>query len=110
MIHKEICCDSSTPVIYATFVLPADLWAEQVHLVGDFDSWNRQAHPMSRNQLGQWVITIRLEANRAYQFRYLIDDDRWTNDDNADAYVRNYHGSDNFVVITDLNFRKYLNE
>ncbi|MBV7340150.1 isoamylase early set domain-containing protein [Chloroflexi bacterium TSY] len=90
-----------------TFTLPNSLWADHVYLVGDFNDWDRCAHPMQCNRAGEWVLTVDLEPGRTYQFRYLIDGHSWTNDDNADAYVRNLHGSDNFIVITDPNFEKY---
>ena len=93
--------------IRVTFTLPAGLSASSITLVGDFNEWNHRSHPLQQNHQGAWEITLLLEVNRAYQFRYLIDNQSWTNDDKADAYVRNLHGSDNFVVFTDPNFRIY---
>lgn len=110
MIHKELYCEGGCVRVETTFTLPAALWAEQIYLVGDFNDWNRHAHPLARNSQGEWLITVRLEPNRAYQFRYLIDGERWLNDDQADAYTRNFHGSDNFLVITDPNFRQYIDK
>ena len=46
-----------------------------------------------------WTITVDLELNREYQFRYLKDGE-WMNDNQADAYAQNPYGSDNFVVVT----------
>lgn len=90
-----------------TFTLPNSLWVNSVHLVGEFNDWDRTSHPMARNQDGEWVIAVELPLGKAFQFRYLVDNVNWTNDDNADAYVRNFHGSDNFIVVTDPKFEKY---
>ena len=55
------------------------------------------------------MITVDLDVKRSYQFRYLRDGG-WINDGQADAYVHNRHGSDNFVVITDPNFTPHHDE
>jgi len=39
-----------------------------------------------------------LETGKEYQFRYLLDDDRWENDWDADAYTPNEIGTENSVV------------
>lgn len=107
MIHKDVCGSRERTKVKVTFTLPKGIWAEKICLVGDFNDWDRRSHPLRQQRRGDWTITVVLESNRAYQFRYLIDNDHWTNDDNADAYVRNAHGSDNFVVFTDPKFEKY---
>lgn len=53
---------------------------------------------------------MELVLGRAYQFRYLLDNKHWMNDNQADAYVDNSYGSDNFVVVTDPNFKHYRDE
>lgn len=70
-----------------------------VHLVGDFNNWNESAIPMKKLKNGTFTVTIALERNREYQFRYLLDGQRWENDWKADKYVGNDYGSENSVVI-----------
>ncbi len=89
--------------ILVTFELPGSIWAAQVHLVGDFNNWNPTAHPLTQRKGGDWTITVKLEANRRYEFRYLLDGEEWVNDDHADDYVLDPHGTDNSVVICTLN-------
>ncbi|MBI1299275.1 glycoside hydrolase family 13 [bacterium] len=91
-----------------TFHLPATLWTESIHLVGDFNDWNQTSHPLEHNRFGIWMLTVELEVGRVYQFRYLRDGKEWFNDTQADAYVYNQHGSSNFVVVTDPTFQKYI--
>ena len=89
-------------VIRVTFSYPGESWAETVHVVGDFNNWDRHSLPLARSRQGDedWEITIDLEAAKAYQFRYLINGTTWVNDCNADDYVSNPFGGSNSVVAT----------
>ncbi len=84
--------------VRVTFQLPSSIWAERVTLVGEFNEWSRTATPLRRDADGAWRVSLELAAGRDYQFRYLVDDDHWVNDYNADSYVANAYGSDNSVV------------
>jgi len=92
----------SRPVCKVTFQLPKKMVqrARHVHLVGEFNQWNILANPMQRLKDGRFTLTLDLAPDRAYQFRYLIDQVRWENDDQADKYVATPFGDcDNSVVI-----------
>jgi len=92
----------SRPVCKVTFRLSKSVVqsAAHVHLVGEFNQWNILATPMKRLKNGDFTLTLDLEPNRAYQFRYLINQVRWENDENADKYVPTPFGDcDNSVVI-----------
>jgi 1,4-alpha-glucan branching enzyme len=99
MIIKRIGTKPGT--LSVTFQLPASIWAETVHLVGDFNGWNRKSHPMVRSIDDDcWKITLELDQGQAYQFRYLVNDNGWLNDWNADRYATNPFGGDNSVLET----------
>ncbi len=85
------------------FQLPPAIWADQVHLVGDFNGWSRTSHPLTcdRND-GSWYITLELERGHRYEFRYLVNGREWHNDWKADEYVANPYGATNSVVIAEL--------
>jgi 1,4-alpha-glucan branching enzyme len=86
-----------------TFKLPVSVAAEakRVALVGDFNNWDAGSHAMKKIKNGYYAACIELEAGREYQFRYLIDNERWENDFSADKYVKSPYGdSDNSVVVT----------
>lgn len=87
--------------VLVTFGLPSSIWAETVHLVGDFNGWNRRSHPLTRSRDdGSWEITLEFDKNRTYQFRYLVDGSDWQNDWNADRYMPNPFGGENSVLET----------
>jgi 1,4-alpha-glucan branching enzyme len=73
--------------------------AKSVHLVGDFNEWNKTSHPMKPLKSGAYTITVDLQGGLEYQFRYLIDGDRWENDNGADKYAPTIYGdTENSVV------------
>lgn len=80
-----------------TFELTADS-AQEVSVVGDFNDW--QPIAMKSAKKGPFRAKVRLPKNGRYQFRYLVDGNSWLNDEAADAYEPNEHGSENSVVST----------
>ena len=111
MIDKCFVVVDGRSLVRVTFTVPNGLWANALYLVGDFNGWQRTAHPFHHDErAGQWIITVDLDEGRAYQFRYLRDHDHWLNDSQADAYVINPYGTDNFVVVTDPLFKHYRDQ
>lgn len=93
----------SKPVCKVTFELPAQAanTAKQVALVGDFNGWDPQATTLKRLKGGAYSVMLDLPCDREFQFRYLIDGERWENDWEADKYVLAPAGdSENSVVVT----------
>lgn len=80
-----------------TFAYTADD-AKEVQLVGEFNQWT--PIPMKKDKSGTFRTKVRLPKEGRFQYRYLVDGEIWTNDEAADAYVPNEHGSDNSVVET----------
>ena len=50
MIHKSLETNAGKPVMQVTFCLPNSYWADKIHLVGDFNDWNRSSHPLARKK------------------------------------------------------------
>jgi len=70
-----------------------------VHLVGDFNDWNMDSHPMKKRKDGTFALEVELPLGRDYQFRYRVDDDIWINDAEADAFVPcSFANAENFMV------------
>lgn len=89
-------------VVKVDFILPETIAADAdtVYLVGDFNNWDEQATPMTQLKNGSFKVTIELEPNREYQFRYLVNGNQWHNDWDADKYVPNPFSGDNSVIST----------
>lgn len=88
-------------VCRVTFILPQAISgeADSVCVVGDFNDWNNTANPMKKTKGKGFTVTLELQQDREYQFRYLIDGARWENDPHADKYVKSpFEDSENSVV------------
>jgi len=74
--------------------------ARTVFLVGEFNDWAIRATPMKKLKDGSFKVVLDLPVGQEYQFRYLLDDDRWENDWSADGYVYSAYGNCENSVIT----------
>jgi 1,4-alpha-glucan branching enzyme len=93
----------SKPFCKVTFELPAQAAndAKKVALVGDFNGWDPEATVLKRLKGDSYSVMLELPRGREFQFRYLINEDRWENDWEADKYVPTPTGdSENSVVVT----------
>ena len=97
MIEKKPSPDSKHVLV--TFHFRGAPWANRGNLVGTFNDWKTSETPMEQDPDGlTWFVTLKLEAGREYEFRYLIDGNEWRNDWYADKYVPNAFGSKNSVI------------
>lgn len=87
-------------VCSVTFVLPKEAAtdASSVCILGEFNNWSPDAHPLACNEEGDFTITLDLESGRAYRFRYVIDGWQYENDWFADRYEPNPYGGEDSVV------------
>jgi 1,4-alpha-glucan branching enzyme len=90
--------DASSNTYEVTFTLPAEAHAETACLCGDFNTWDKTAHPMEKQKDGSFKLVIKLNAGLRYHFRYFLDGEHWENDWKADAYVPNEFGSEDSVL------------
>ncbi len=72
------------------FTLPADVVGEATSglLLGEFNNWNyTDGIDLKKQKDGSMSATASLEAGKTYQYRYLLNDGRWVNDQRGDQYV-----------------------
>lgn len=81
-----------------TFKLPPEIGAEKASVCGEFNNWDPEAKPMTRLKDGGFSVTVSVDAPKSYRFRYFLDGERWENDWEADAYVKNEYGTEDSVV------------
>ena len=91
---------SKGTICKVTFILPHEIEARSVAVVGDFNNWSKDANPMQQLKDGTWKVDIKLEAGREYQFRYFVNGSEWHNDFEADGYLAHPYGGENSVVTT----------
>ena len=88
-----------------TFLLPADIVGEATSaiLLGEFNNWDaNNGITLKKQKDGSLKATASLEAGRSYQYRYLLDDGRWVNDERAENYVHaNGFAVENCVITVE---------
>lgn len=87
--------------VRVVFELPSCLWADRVFLSGDFNSWRAEEIQLRQDRNGVWRTMLDLPVGRRYEFRYLIDGE-WRTDFHADGQADNQYGSQNSLVIAEL--------
>lgn len=93
--------ESAAPVKKAkvTFQLPKEAVenAEKVAVLGDFNNW-QEGVLLAKQKDGSFKASVELEKGRSYEYRFLINDEKWENDWAAEAYVPTPYGTYNSVV------------
>lgn len=72
-----------------TFTLPHYIVQDATGglLLGDFNNWNTdRGIELEKNENGDLTVTVELISGETYQYRYLLNDGRWVNDDRALSY------------------------
>jgi 1,4-alpha-glucan branching enzyme len=85
-------------VCRVTFRLPAEVEAESVALCGDFNEWDPESTPMKQLKDGSFSTTVSLTPGETYRYRFLLDNERWENDWEAEAYAPNELGSEDSII------------
>ncbi|MDH4155200.1 MAG: isoamylase early set domain-containing protein [Nitrospira sp.] len=70
--------------------------AKIVTLVGEFNHWNTTARPMKRDAGGLWTVKLRL-ASGSYQYKFVINGERWEEDPLNLHRMMNEHGTFNSI-------------
>ena len=73
-----------------TFMLSAEIVGEATSavLLGEFNNWDyNNGISLKKQKDGSMKATTTLEAGKTYQYRYLLNDGRWVNDQKADNYI-----------------------
>lgn len=85
--------------VKVTFVLPKEAVenAETVALLGDFNNW-QNGLTLVKQKDGSFQTAVELEKGRSYEYRFLINGEKWENDWAAEAYVPTPFGTFNSVV------------
>ena len=83
-----------------TFVLPKEAVenAETVAVLGDFNNWQNGVL-LAKQKDGSFKTAVELEKGRSYEYRFLINGEKWENDWAAQAYAPTPFGNYNSVVI-----------
>ena len=102
-IHKTMLPDKG--VCKVTFTLTDTLvdCPKEAALLGDFNNWESGTGKMQKSAKGYFEKTIELPLGRDYQFRYFVNNSKWENDWQADAYGSiPFSDEENMVIKCDF--------
>ena len=71
--------------------------AKQVSVGGDFNKWQTDALPMSRQEGGVWTIDLTLKPG-VYTYMFVVDGKAWVTDPDAETYQDDGFGNKNAVM------------
>jgi 1,4-alpha-glucan branching enzyme len=98
MIKREPVKQSNQ--VKVTFVVPHDPAQPRISVLGDFNAWDPKANPLVKRANNTRSVSVTLEPNRQYQFRYRTEDGEWLDDEQADGYAPNEFGTQNCLIVT----------
>jgi len=73
--------------VTVTFILEPVEDFSGVYLVGDFNDWNPNANPMYHGRNGMWWLSLDLEPNQTYEYRYRSAEGEWIDDPSSESLV-----------------------
>ena len=78
-----------------------------IQVLGDFNNWDNKVAPKMKKGKEDFSTSIELNAGQSYEFKYLLDGNRWENDFSADSYVTTpFSGISNSVLVLDAVSKK----
>jgi 1,4-alpha-glucan branching enzyme len=83
----------SKPLITFEYFDPS---ATTVALAGDFNEWDQKGRPLKRDAGGLWKVALRLAPGR-YEYKFVVNGERWEEDPLNLHRVRNQHGTFNSI-------------
>ena len=72
---------------------------ENVRIAGDFNNWDRNCEPMKMLKSGGFSQSINFDAGKSYQFKYLINDSLWANEQDSDQMITNGLGPNDYNSV-----------
>ena len=73
--------------------------AESVSVAGDFNGWNRGATPLERNDSGLWSTEIVVPQPGRFEYKFIINGQRWLDDPSNGLKAPDNHGGLNSVLV-----------
>ena len=73
--------------------------AEHVAVVGDFNGWNQDLHPMHAKDGGMWEKSVMLTPG-SYEYKFFVDG-MWWEDPSCDMACDNTFGTRNSVLFVE---------
>ena len=91
------------PICKVSFKIPAEIGINHrsAFVLGTFNNWSKTSNRMKKLvKDGSFSVVIDLEVGKDYEFKYLLDDSVWLNEENADSQVTTHYGDSSNSVVS----------
>ncbi len=92
----------SRPECKVTFKLGKFKDAESVNIVGNFNNWNLSETSMEKLKNGSFTQSCYLETGQEIQFRYLVNNQTWITEEEADDFIDTGMGDNQVNAVLKL--------
>jgi len=73
--------------------------AQSVSVAGDFNEWSHVATPLKRNESGLWFTEILIPRTGRFEYKFIINGQRWIEDPSNGMKAPNNYGGLNSVLV-----------
>ena len=73
--------------------------ADSVSIAGDFNGWSQAATPLKRNESGLWFTEIVVPRAGRFEYKFIINGQRWIEDPSNGMKAPNNYGGLNSVLV-----------
>ncbi len=97
---ETVACDPPRVKNGRLVFLYHDDMANSVSLAGDFNSWHSALTPLAKNSSGLWLAEIEAPKPGSYQYKFIVDGNRWLEDpSNGMKVVDNFGGLNSVLAV-----------
>jgi 1,4-alpha-glucan branching enzyme len=75
--------------------------ANSVSIAGDFNGWSQVATPLKRNDSGLWSTEIAVQRTGRFEYKFIVDGQRWIEDPGNGLKALNNYGGLNSVLVVE---------
>ena len=75
--------------------------AQSVSVAGDFNEWSQVATPLKRNESGLWFTEIVVPGAGRFEYKFIINGQRWIEDPSNGMKAPNNYGGLNSVLVVE---------
>ncbi len=73
--------------------------AENVAVAGDFNGWNHNATALRQDSSGLWLAEVKTPPAGRYQYKFIVNGERWIEDPSNGAKVSDGYGGLNSLLV-----------
>lgn len=75
--------------------------AMSVSIAGDFNNWNPNSTPLTKDESGLWHVDIRKPTVGRYEYKFVVDVKKWVEDPNNWLKTPDQYGGLNSVLVVE---------